>query len=129
METLKFLLQTKKADHEQPREVVQSAAEWLSTQLRNAAVAFHYSDAGQGHGVYGYFQIKALLKDTAITLHLKVAEINGKPYAFADIRMRGQQDRLLFPFFGDISGEDGRLTVLHYICDFLLSTTTDITEM
>lgn len=129
METLKFLLQSKAGNQDAARDVVQQAVTWLQIQLQNADVPYHYSDGGSGHGVFGYFQIKALLKDTAITLHVKVAEINGKPYAFADIRMRGQQDRLLFPFFGDISGEDGRMTVLHYICDFLLSTTADLTAM
>lgn len=129
METLKFLIQSKRADHEQPREIVESAVDWLSTQLRNADIPYHYAEAGFGHGVYGYFQIKALLKDTAITLHIKIAEINGNPYAFAEIRVRGQQDRVLFPFFGQIGGEEGRLNILHYVCDFVLSTTPDVTAL
>jgi hypothetical protein len=129
METLKFLIQSKKADHERPLDIVHGAVDWLSTQLRNAELPFHYAEGGFGHGVYGYFQIKTLLKETAVTLHIKVAEINGKAYAFADIRVRGQQDRLLFPFFGQISGEEGRLDILHYICDFILSSTPDVTAL
>jgi hypothetical protein len=129
METLKFLIQSKKADHEQPLDIVRGAVDWLTNQLRNADVPFHYAEGGFGHGVYGYFQVKALLKDTAITLHIKIAEINGKAYAFSDIRVRGQQDRLLFPFFGEICGEEGRLNMLHYICDFILSTTPDVTAL
>ena len=78
METLKFLLQSKKAAAS-AHEVVDEAVSWMHTQLRNADIAYHYSDGGAGYGHYGYFQIKSLLMETAITLHLKIAEINGIP--------------------------------------------------
>ena len=129
METLKFLLQSKQGDCTRPREVVADAVSWMSTQLRNAEVSYHYSDGGVGHGVYGYFQIKSILKDTAITLHLKIAEINGVAYASVEVRVRGQHQGILFPYFGEISSEEGRLTLLHFIADFLLSTTLDLTAM
>ena len=129
METLKFLLQSKKADSAGPHEVVDEATTWMHTQFRNAGIAYHYSDGGAGYGHYGYFQIKSLLKETAITLHLKIAEINGTPYCAAEVRVRGQQEGILFPYFGEIGSEDGKLTVLHFIADFLLSTTPDISAL
>lgn len=129
METLKFLLQSKKGDHGKPIDIVTDAVEWMRTQLHNANVAYHYTNGAYGHGTYGYFQIKTILRDTAITLHLKIAEIHEKPYIFAEIRVRGQHERILFPFFGEIGSEDGRLTILHYIADFLLSTTPDLTAL
>jgi hypothetical protein len=129
METLKFLLQGKKADLESPREVVSEAVSWVHTQFHNAEIAYHYSDGGSGLGSYGYFQIKSLLKETAITLHIKVAEINGAPYAFAEVRVRGQHEMILFPFFGEIGTADGKLTILHYIADFILSTTPDLSAI
>lgn len=129
METLKFLLQSKKADPETPREVVREAVDWMHTQLVNAEAPHHYSDGGSGLGSYGYFQIKSILKETAITLHIKIAEINGAPYAFAEVRVRGQHDMILFPFFGEIGSADGKLTILHYIADFILSTTPDLSAM
>jgi len=129
METLKFLLQTKSADSSKAQEVVSEAVEWMRTQFKNAEIPFHYSDGGVGHGIYGYFQIKSLLKQTAITLHLKIAEINNEPYAFAEIRVRGHHEGILFPFFGSIGSEEGRVTMLHYIADFILSTTPDVTAL
>lgn len=129
METLKFLLQSKKADLETPREVVREAVEWMHTQLINAETSHHYSDGGSGLGSYGYFQIKSILKETAITLHIKIAEINGVPYAFAEVRVRGQHDMILFPFFGEIGSPEGKLTILHYIADFILSTTPDLSAI
>lgn len=129
METLKFLLQSKKADLETPREVVMEAVEWMRTQFRNAEIPFHYSDGGSGLGAYGYFQIKSILKETAITLHLKIAEINSAPYVFAEVRVRGHHDTILFPFFGEIGTAEGKLTILHYIADFILSTTPDISAL
>jgi hypothetical protein len=36
---------------------------------------------------------------------------------------------ILFPFFGEIGTSDGRLTILHYIADFILSTTPDLSAM
>ena len=126
METLKFLLQSKKADDPELHEVVQDAVSWMRGQFENAEIPFHYSDGGVGHGAYGYFQIKSLLRETAITLHLKIAEINGEPYVFSEIRVRGQHESILFPFFGQIGSEEGKLVILHYIADFLLSTTPDV---
>jgi hypothetical protein len=129
METLKFLLQTKNADCTRSNDIVAEAASWVRSQLQNAEVPFHYSEGGLGHGTYGYFQIKSMLKETAITLHLKIAEIHSTPYVFAEVRIRGQHESILFPFFGEISGEEGRLLILHYIADFLLSTTPDLTVL
>lgn len=129
METLKFLLQSKKADIHAPHEVVSSAVAWMRTQLQNAEIPYHYTDGGTGFGVYGYFQIKTIFRGTAITLHLKIAEINTAPYAFAEVRVRGQHESILFPFFGEIGSDDGKLTILHYIADFILSTTPDLTAM
>lgn len=129
METLKFLLQTKKADCSRSNDIVAEAASWMRTQLQNAEVPYHYSEGGLGHGTYAYFQIKSMLRETAITLHLKIAEIHSTPYVFAEVRIRGQHESILFPFFGEISGEEGRLLILHYIADFLLSTTPDLTAL
>jgi hypothetical protein len=129
METLKFLLQSKSADCSRAQEVVSEAVSWMRTQFRNAEIPFYYADGGLGHGNYGYFQIKSLLKQTAITLHLKIAEINGEPYVFAEIRVRGQHESILFPFFGQIGSEEGKVTILHYIADFMLSTTPDLTAL
>ena len=101
----------------------------MSCQFRNAEIPFHYSDGGSGLGAYGYFQIKSILKETAITLHLKIAEINGSPYVFSEVRVRGQHDAILFPFFGEIGTSEGKLTILHYIADFILSTTPDLSAL
>ena len=129
METLKFLLQSKKGDSSRPCDVVAAAVSWMSEQLRNAEVSYHYSDGGVGHGVYGYFQIKSILKDTAITLHLKIAEINDLPFASVEVRVRGQHQGILFPYFGEIGSEEGKLLLLHFIADFLLTTKPDLTAI
>ncbi len=129
METLKFLLKSKQADLESPREVVRDAIAWMHTQFHNADLAYQYSDGGSGLGAYGYFQFQSLIKETAITLHIKVAEINCIPYAFAEVRVREHQDTILFPFFGEIGSAEGKLTILHYIADFILSTTPDLSAL
>lgn len=129
METLKFLLQAKKADCSHSNDIVSESVSWVKTQFQNAEVPFYYSEGGVGHGKYGYFQIKSLLKETAITLHLKIAEIHSTPYAFAEVRIRGQHESILFPFFGEIGSEEGKEVILHYIADFLVSTTPDLTAM
>jgi hypothetical protein len=129
METLKFLLQSKKGDISRPSDVVAEAVSWMSTQLHNAEVPYHYSDGGVGHGIYGYFQIKSLLKDIAITLHLKIAEINGVPFVSVEVRVRGQHQGILFPYFGEMGSEEGRLLLLNFVADFLLTTKPDITAI
>lgn len=125
METLKFLLQGKKADKDTPREVVREAAEWLRIQFENAKVPNQQVEEGYGFGAYSHFQVQSQLASIAITLHVKIAEINGEAYAFAEVCVRGHQEEILFPFFGEISTADGKLTILHYIADFILSTTPE----
>lgn len=129
METLKFLLQGKQADKELPSNVVGDAVSWMHIQFKNADVPYYYSEGGAGHGIYGYFQIKSLLKTQAITLHIKIAEINTIPYVSAEVRVRGQHETILFPYFGEIGSEEGKHTLLHFIADFLLSTTPDLTTI
>lgn len=128
--SLAYLLETKKADSERASVIIDRACDWFKEQLEEAQVPYHFTNSGvQEHGGYGYFQIKSIFKGTAITLHLKIAEIHEKPFCFAEIRVRGQQERLLFPFFGEIGTHEGKLTILHYVADFLLSTQQDVTAM
>lgn len=129
METLKYLLQSKKVDSTKRHEVVTEAVSWMTEQFRSAGVAFHYSDGGAGYGMYGYFQIKSVLKETAITLHLKIAEIHNLPYAAAEVRLRGQHESILFPYFGEIGSEEGKITLLNFVADFILSTTPDLSAL
>ena len=125
METLKFLLESKKADVATPARVVQEAVDWMHTQFANARVEHEYSMGGSGLGRFGHFEIESSIHGTDITLHIKIAEINGHAYAFSEVRVRGRQDVILFPFFGEISSDEGRLTILHYVADFILSTSNE----
>lgn len=128
METLKFLLQGKKADLQTPREVVLEATGWMRTQLDNAAIEYQQVERGTGLGAYSHFQIKSRTGELSITLHLKIAEINGHAFAFAEVRVTDQRETVLFPFFGEITTTDGKTTILHYIADFILSTTPEVGE-
>lgn len=128
METLKFLLQGKKADLQTPREVVHEASEWMRTQLTNAGITFQQAARGSGLGAFSHFQIQSHIGKMSITLHLKVAEINGQAYAFSEVRVTEERETVLFPFFGEISTTDGKTTILHYIADFILSTMPEETE-
>lgn len=123
METLKYLLQSKKADCTRPKEVVSNSVAWLHTQFQNAGVAADYAEGGVNFGIYGHFQIKSLVNECALTLHIKITEINGLPYAAAEVH--NDQQQILFRYFGEIASEEGKLTLLHYIADFELSTTPE----
>lgn len=122
METLKFLLESKKADLATPARVVQEAVDWMHTQFLNASIDHEYAAGGTGLGRYSHFEIESKLRETEITLHIKIAEIHGSAYAFSEVRVRGKQDVILFPFFGEIGSAEGKLTILHYVADFILST-------
>ncbi len=124
METLKFLLQGKKADRHRSKDVVSEAASWMSTQFQNAGITADYIESGANFGFYGHFVVKSELKDPAITLHVKIAEINGAPYVDAEVR--GVHKEVLFPYFGELTTEENRSTLLHFIADFKLSTTPTI---
>ena len=124
METLKFLLQGKKADSNRSKEVVTESASWMQIQLENADIESEFTEGGANFGYYGCFRVKSLLKESAITLHMKIAEINCVPYVHAEVH--GEQDQVIFPYFGEIGSEDGKHKLLHFIADFRLSTTPEI---
>lgn len=124
METLKFLLQGKKADRNMSKEVVTEAVSWMHTQLQTAGIESEFTEGGANFGYFGCFRIKSLLKSSTITLHMKIAEINGMPYVHAEVH--DEQDQVMFPYFGEIGSAEGKLTLLHFIADFRLSTTPGI---
>ena len=126
METLKFLLQSKHADIARSHEVVSEAVEWMNIQLRNAGIASQYTERGGALGHFGHFQIESSLKKTPLTLHIKIAEINGVPYASAEVR--SPSDGVLFPYFGDIGTQESKTNLLHFVADFYLSTTPKLAE-
>ena len=127
METLKFLLQSKHADIARSHEVVSEAVDWMSTQFRNAGIASHYTESGGALGHFGHFQIESSRKETPLTLHIKIAEINGVPYASAEVRSESQG--VLFPFFGQIGDQEGKTNLLHFVADFHLSTPPSFREV
>lgn len=57
-----------------------------------------------------------------MSLDMKIAEIRGMPYIFAEVRSLGKFDGTRFPFFGDLRSDDERDLLLHYVADYLIST-------
>jgi len=123
METLKFLLKGKKADNNRSRDVVTESITWMKIQFENAEIQSEFTEGGANFGYYGCFRVKSLLKDSAIALQMKIAEIDGIPYVHAEVH--GEQNQVIFPYFGEIGSEESRLKLLHFIADFRLSTTPE----
>ncbi|WP_309382812.1 hypothetical protein [Cerasicoccus frondis] len=121
MEKLAMLLQAKKADPNLAHDVVTEASDWLKGQFNTADIPFNFANCEKEYCGFSTFQIQASYHGASVTLFIKIAEIKGQAHIFADIRVLDEVQRIMFPFFGEISSDDGKLTALNYIADFLLS--------
>jgi len=123
IEELKLVIEMKRHSPRQTVDVVSESARWLKSALKGAGVKFSYASCEE-EDHYGFAAITILRKyrGEPVSLDLKVAEVRGNPYLFAEVRTLGKHDGTLFPFFRDLSTEDGRDLLLHYIADFVMST-------
>lgn len=120
---LKLLIETKRNAPSQTVDIVSGAARWLKAALNGAQVTYNYASCeAQNH--YGFAAITLLrsYKRQPVSLDLKIAEIRGEPYVFAEVRSLGKAEGTLFPFFGEVRSDDGRDLLLHYVADFIMST-------
>lgn len=122
-DNLKMMIEQKQHSASVTCEVVSEAARWLKAELAGAGVAYQYAACDeQDHYGFAVFTVTRTSGETQLVLEVKVAEIGGRPYAFAQVRSLGRFGSVLFPLFGEVSSEAGRDLLLHYISDFFLST-------
>lgn len=119
---LQLIIETKRHAVARTVDVVSEAAHWLKAALKGADVNFSYASCEQDHYGFAAFTICRNYRGQPVSLELKVAEIRETPYLFADVRTLGKFEETLFPFFGDLRSDDNRELLLHYIADFLIST-------
>lgn len=119
---LKLIIETKQHRPNTTVEVVSDATNWLKAALKGADVPYSYSACEQAH--YGYAVITILRNygTEPVSLELKVAEIQDRPYVFAEVHSLGRFGGTMFPFFGDLQSDESRTQLLHYVADFMLST-------
>ncbi len=119
---LSLIINVKRNQHCHTLEVVSEASAWLKSQLYGANVDFVYTPCTPDN--YGGFSMFTVVKFSSqgskLALELKVAEINHRPYVFADVQQVGNVQERLFPFFADISSHESKQNLLHYVSDFLL---------
>lgn len=120
---LKVILESKKSQPSETVEVVSQATRWMKAQLKGANITYNYSACDtEDHYGHAVFSIVRNHKGNPVALDLKIAEIESRPYAFAEVLHMGRYRSRLFPYFGDISSEEEKTTLLHYVSDFILST-------
>ena len=120
---LQIILAEKRNMPSQTSEVVSEASKWLKAALKGAEIDFHYAACDdKEHYGYSVFVINREHSDGRYILEAKIAEIQGKAYLSAEVRIVGRDPSNLFPYFADFSADDGRQRALHYIADFLLSS-------
>jgi hypothetical protein len=120
---LRHVLAAKKNAVSNTLEVVSESAAWLKGALKGADVPFSYGSCEE-KDPFGFaaFTVVRSYRGTPTTLHLKIAEIRDTAFIFAEVRSHGKAEGTLFPFFGDLSSEDHRNLLLHYVADFVAST-------
>lgn len=103
-------------------EVVSEASRWLKSQFSGAGVAISYSPCEEGNpSTFATMSVIKELNGRKLVLSLKIAEIGDKPFVFAEIIPIGNSQGSLFPFFADLSTDEAKQSLLHYVSDFLLT--------
>lgn len=119
---LSLILNIKRDQPQQALKVVSEASRWLKSQLTGANSQFDYTPCEPNNpSGFATFSVLKEFNGVRLVLDLKVAEVNGKPYVFAEILQIGSLQGRLFPFFADISSHASKQNLLHYIADFLMA--------
>lgn len=120
---LQLILETKRNSAGTACEIVSDASRWIKAQLKGAGVPFQYGACEKNdHCAYSSFAIVREGDRPRIVFELKIAEIHQEPFAFVDVHPMGKPTERLFPFFGEIGSDQGKIRILHYIADFILGT-------
>ncbi len=120
---LLMVLETKRNSPTRACDIVSGASRWMKAQLKGAGVAYQYGACDrETHASFSSFSIFRETPEQKLLFRLKIAEIGGEPYAFIEAHPVGKPAEILFPFFGEIGGEEGKSRILNYLADFLLST-------
>ena len=123
IDDLQLIIDTKRHAPTRTVEIVSETARWMKAALKGAGVKFSYGSCeGEDHYGYASFTMIRTYKGEPVSLDLKIAEIGNAPFMFCEVRSLGKFEGTLFPFFGDISTEEGRNRLLHYVADFIIST-------
>jgi hypothetical protein len=122
VEDLKLIIETKRHQPTSTVDVVSNASAWLKAALKGAGVHFSYSACREEHYGYAVMTLLRSHRGHPVSLDLKIAEIQNRPYVFAEVRSLGRFGGTMFPFFSDMQSDDSRELLLHYISDFILST-------
>lgn len=122
-EDLRLVIQSKQHAPSITLDVVSNASRWLKAALKGADVKFSYGSC-EDHNHYGYaaFTVVRTYRGEAVSLEMKIAELRGTPYVFAEVRLLGKFGGTQFPFFGNLRSDDDRDLLLHYVADFIIST-------
>ncbi|MGF1452990.1 MAG: hypothetical protein ACFB21_13065 [Opitutales bacterium] len=103
--------------------IVSEAARWLKAELKGAAINFSYGRCNdETFDSYATFVITRKVDEGMLVLDIRIAEVGGQPYVFADARPVGNTHQSGFPIFGEIASEDGKILLLHFISDFVLGS-------
>jgi len=119
---LKVVMDAKRGAPSNTVDIVSEASGWLKAALKGAGVFFNYASCDEDQYGFSVFTIIRFYKKIPTTLDIKIAEINGRPYVFAEVRSLGKFEGTLFPFFGNLKDESDRELLLHFVADFVLST-------
>ena len=121
-EDLKLIIDAKRHHPPNTIEVVSDAARWVKAALKGAGVHYSYSQCEEDHYGYAVVTVVRSHRGEPVSLDLKIAEIQDRPYVFAEVRSLGRFGGTMFPFFGDLQSDESRTQLLHYVADFILST-------
>ena len=121
MDTLADILAFKRAAPHANADLVREAADWLRAELDSIGQKYLFTDMAVDFFGYADFSIHCYWGGQRLTLELEIVEINDRPVAFAEIRPRLHGWRGQFPWYQEIASAEGRITLLHYVADFILS--------
>lgn len=123
-DSLRLLIDQKRSlSPETTCQIVSDAARWLKAELKGAGLNYSYGRCdGNNFDSYATFAITRRAQEGILILDVRVAEIAGSPYVFADARSIGSGVHGGFPIFSEIASEDGKRLLLHYISDFILGS-------
>jgi hypothetical protein len=119
--SLTSILREKQNTRDAHSHVHQALGRWLSEELKAAEEDNQLFDCETKFYGYSRVTLQRNLHGVQVSLDIKIGDIEGKPFYFADVRLIGQYYRPMLPATGALITDGDKARLLAYIADFILS--------
>lgn len=120
-DTLASIILDKKNKASKEQKPHKALGWWLSEELNSIDEDNQLFECEATFYSYSRITLQRSLHGVQASLDVKIGDIDGEPFYFADVRLIGQYYRPMLPTSGTLVSAEDKAKLLSYVADFILS--------